>query len=198
MHGMICKSLEGYVENTHGPEAWRAVRSSAGLPPSGFEPLLSYDDALFLAMQDAASEVLALPATTLMEDVGTWICTHPPLEPVRRLFRFSGSTFLDLLLSLDEIDARARMAVPELELPSFRLAQVGEGEFEVQSTWTVPGAGGLLSGALRAMADEYGALAIIEIVSVRALAGAWRETVIVRLVEEEFHTAKAFSLGGAG
>lgn len=196
MHGMICKSVEGYVSTTHGAEAWAAVRRAADLPFAGFETLLSYDDAEFVAVQEAAARVLDRSTITLMEDVGTWICTHPPLKSIRRLFRFSGATFLDLLLSLDEIDARARMAVPELELPVFRVVAFGEREFEVTSSWSVQGASGILTGALRAMADEYGALAIIEIEAARVVSGSWHEVVYVRLVEEDFHTATEFVLGG--
>lgn len=197
MHGMICKSLEAFVTTTHGQGVWDSVRRDAGLSRAGFETMLSYDDAEFRAVLDAAAKVLDRSAIAVMEDMGTWICTHPPLEPVRRLFRFSGTTFFDFLMSLDEIDARARMAVPDLILPSYSVTQLDEGEFEVRSAWAMPGASGFLTGILRALADEYGALAMIEIEGAERVLNGWQESVSVRLVEESFHTPKAFSLGGA-
>ncbi|MGB3408010.1 MAG: heme NO-binding domain-containing protein [Jannaschia sp.] len=193
---MICKSLESFVTATHGAAVWDGVRRQAGLSASGFEAMLSYEDRQFGEALQAASTALHVSPTQLLEDIGTWICTHPPLAPVRRLFRFSGTTFRDLLMSLDEIDARARMAVPELELPVYHLSEIGKAEFEVQSTWCMPGASGLMTGALRAMADDYGVLAMIEAETAHRFTGGWLETVSIRLVDEDFHVPKAFSLGG--
>ncbi len=195
MHGMICRSLESFVATTRGAEVWDRVRQQARLPFDRFETMLTYRDADFVAVQHAAAEVLDRPVLTIMEDMGTWICTHPPLEPVRRLFRFTGATFQDLLLSLDEIDARARLAVPDLHLPALDLEELGEGEYLASSTWVVPGACAVLTGILRVLADEYGALATIETTASSLSGNLWQETISIRLVDEAFHTPKAFQLG---
>lgn len=197
MHGMICKSLEAFLSTTHGPLVWKQVRQAAELPFDRFETMLSYPDAQFDAAQGAAAAHLNQDRIHLMEDIGTWICTHPPLEPVRRLFRFTGTTFQDLLLSIDEIDARGRMAVPDLGLPNYHLNQLTSSAYEVSSNWCVPGASGLLTGALRALADEYGALAMLDVGPAVRLDEGWSETVTIQLVQEAFYPVEAFSLGGA-
>lgn len=196
MHGMICKSIEAFLTTAHGPNVWQKVRKDAGVDYDHFEAMLTYPDDDFRAVQCAAAAHLGYEPVHLMEDIGTWICTHPPLEPVRRLFRFTGTTFEDLLISLDEIDARGRMALPDLELPSYHVNQNRDDEFEVRSTWIVPGASGLLTGLLRVLADEYGTLAIIDIQTSRQVPSGWMETVSIQLVEASFHAPKAFSLGG--
>ncbi|GIT90516.1 hypothetical protein JANAI62_00020 [Jannaschia pagri] len=197
MHGMICKSLEGYVISAHGKDVWAAIARDAEVGIDGFEAMQSYPNEVFAAAQTAAAKRLGRDRLQLMEDIGIWICTHPPLQPVRRLFRFIGTSFRDLVLSLDEVEARARMAVPELELPIFHLCQVDDVEFEVQCTWPIPGASGLLTGILRTLADEYGALAMIEIDATQKVSAGWVEIVSIQLFDEDFQAPQAFSLGGA-
>ena len=197
MHGMICKSLESFLISTYGPEVWARVRRAAHLGEEHFETMRIYDDIVFQRTLEAASKVLGRPSAGVMEDVGIWICTHPPLEPVRRLFRFCGTTFRTFLFSLDEIEARARMALPDLILPSYSLREVGANRYEVRSIWSMPGASDALSGILRVLASDYGALIVIETVTAERRAGGWHETISVQLFEENFHEPAAFVLGGA-
>lgn len=196
MHGLICKSLEGFVIDRHGPSVWAAIRESVDLPFERFEALHFYDDAMMVGLVSATAQRLGQPRLALLEDIGHWICTHPPLEAVRRLIRFTGATFVDLIYALEEVQDRARIAVHGLALPRFRVSEGQMGHFTVTSDWTVAGGGAVATGMLRAMADDYGALAVIETVRVAPHDGAWREWIDVRLFEAEFQEPRAFSLGG--
>ena len=109
MHGMICKALEAYIQTTHGQDLWVRVLADADLGHPGFETMLTYPDAEFIAVLRAASAALSRQDDAILEDMGAWVVTHPPLAPVRLLFRFSGATFYDFLMSIDDIDARARL-----------------------------------------------------------------------------------------
>jgi hypothetical protein len=53
--------------------------------------------------------------------------TDPGLEPLRRLLRFGGGTFEEFLVSLEELPDRARLAMPELEMPEITLSVEGGG-----------------------------------------------------------------------
>ena len=196
MHGLICKSLEGFVIDRHGSQVWTAIREECGLPFDRFEALRSYDDALIVQVVGATAKRMGQPRLALLEDIGHWICTHPPLEAVRRLIRFTGATFVDLIYAFDEVQDRARIAVPGLTLPRFRVIEGAPGHFTVTSHWDVAGGGAVATGILRAMADDYGALAVIETVEAGPDDGAWRERIDVRLFEVEFHEPREFSLGG--
>lgn len=196
MHGLICKAVEGFIRNQHGAEAWSAARARAELPFDSFEALRDYDAARVEGMLDAIAAVIGHGRDAMFEDIGHWICTHPPLERVRRLIRFTGATFTDLLYGLDEVHDRACMAVPGLNLPNYRLVRVGSGEYEAISRWSVAGGAALLTGALRAMADDYGTLALIEATGARREDEVWRETIAIRIVDAEFHQPREFTLGG--
>ncbi|WGH78941.1 heme NO-binding domain-containing protein [Jannaschia ovalis] len=195
MHGLICKSVEGFVIANHGTAAWERVRRDAGLPFERFETMRLYEDGLLEQVVAATAARLDRKVLGLIEDVAHWVCVHPPLEPVRRLIRFTGATFEDLILALDEIEDRARMAVPDLELPSFRVRELGPDAFHVDSEWTMPGASAMLTGVLRAMSDDYGCLAVIESAGFQRDGAVWREAITIHLVAEGHHPARRFDLG---
>lgn len=191
MHGMVNCALQGFILANCGPQVWAEVRSVAQLPEDGFEAMHRYDHAVTLACFGAAIDVLDKHPNTLLEDIGTYLVTDPLLEPLRRLLRFGGDTFAEFLVSLEELPDRARLAIPELEVPQIAVAVEGGGRFTIEARWTVPGIGPLLLGALRAMADDYGALVFMELAGIDD--GA--ERVHIEVFDADFNEGRAFSLG---
>jgi hypothetical protein len=191
MHGMVNRALQGFIVANCGADIWAEVRSVARLPEDGFEAMHRYDHAVTLTCFGAAVDVLDKHPNALLEDIGTYLVTDPGLEPLRRLLRFGGGTFAEFLVSLEELPDRARLAMPELEMPEITLSVEGGGRFTIAARWPVPGIGPLLLGALRAMADDYGALAILELAGIEG--GV--ERLRIRVFDAEFNEGKAFSLG---
>ena len=96
--------------------------------------------------------------------------------------------------SLEELPARARLAVPELHLPPLEL-DPGEGAgFLLRCQSGIPGYGHVLVGVLRAMADDYGALAVLEHAGIRA----GQETITIKILEAGFAEGCSFSLAQRG
>ncbi|MBM2577897.1 heme NO-binding domain-containing protein [Jannaschia sp. Os4] len=197
MHGTILKTAEGYLRATRGADGWAAIAAAANLPPDGIIAMRPYPDRVMTALLAAAASHTGRAPSDLLEDMGTWLCTDPANEAVRRLFRFTGPTFPDLLYSLDDVPERARMAVPDLDLPELSLVEQGEGRYRVASTWPLKGAGSVIVGVLRALADDYGALAVVAHEGRREARGFWVEMLSIRLLDEGFQDPKGFALGGA-
>lgn len=162
MHGLINRSIQAFVTDSYGVGEWRAVVAAAGLGFDGFEAMLTYDPALTWAVLDALSARLAKPRPMLLEDLGTWLVSNPRVDRLRRLLRFGGTGFVEFLHSLDELPDRARLAVPDLALPTLELSDHGGRCFSLRIGPELPGFGHVLLGILRAMADEYGALVCLE------------------------------------
>ncbi|TMV84794.1 heme NO-binding protein [Thioclava sp. BHET1] len=194
MHGLINRSIQSFLRDTYGEDVWQRVVRLAGLDFESFEAMLFYDDKLTHATLDAASALLHRPTEALLEDVGTYLVSHPNLESLRRLMRFGGVTFEDFLHSLEELPARARLAVPELHLPPLEL-EPGEGaSFLLRCQSGIPGYGHVLVGVLRAMADDYGALAVLDHAGI--LSGI--ETITIEILETGFAEGRSFSLAQHG
>jgi hypothetical protein len=191
MHGLINRSIQSYVCDNYGLATWSEVAHIAALESVEFEAMLSYDDALTPRVLDAVSAVLGRPRAEVMEDIGTYLVSHPGFEAVRRLLRFGGVTFEDFLHSLDDLPDRARLAVADLHLPRIELRAHTAEQFSLNCDAPVTGYGHVLMGVLRVMADDFGALALLE--HKGGVDGV--ETVAISLVEAEFAEGRAFVLG---
>lgn len=161
MHGLVNRALQCYLRDTYGAPFWAEVAREAQLGFDSFETLMIYDIALTEAVLTAAARLLDAPRDSLLEDLGTYLVSHRTGDPLRRLLRFGGVTFADFLHSLDDLPGRARLALPDLDLPQLELASCAPGRFALTCRSPLPGMGHALVGLLRAMADDYGALVLL-------------------------------------
>ncbi len=194
MLGLINRSFQFFLRDTFGLSLWEAVARQAGVSPSGFESMLTYDDPLIDRVIDAASSLLRRPRESLMEDMGTYLVSHEPLGTVRRLLRFSGGNFAEFLNSIEELPERGRLVLPDLDLPYLDLFDLGSGHFRLRVVSRLAGAGHIVMGVLRAMADDYGALVLLE----HHGAEAGIEVISVQIADQSLYEARPFSLGMVG
>jgi Haem-NO-binding len=162
MDALLLRSLQNYVLDTFGTPAWQDVCRAASSPVETFEPMMQYDRGTADRIAAVAAMQLGRPVEAIWEDVGTYLVTNPDQEGVRRLLRFGGTTFVDFLHSLEELPGRARLAMPGLNLPEISLTETGPDQFELCIQSDVAGTRRVLSGILTAMADDYGALCLID------------------------------------
>lgn len=196
MHGLINQAIEWFVRDTYGRKTWGEIAKRADLAAPEFEPMQDYPDAVTASVLAVASRSLGKPQEDVLEDIGTYLVSHPTAEALRRLLRFSGADFVEFLHSLDDLPARARLAVPDLKLPAIVLREHGSQCFSIMVGQGREGAfafGHVLIGLLRAMADDYGALALLEHKGRRS----GTEIVEVQLLETAFAEGRSFSLGAA-
>ncbi|MBE3637932.1 heme NO-binding domain-containing protein [Mangrovicoccus algicola] len=194
MHGLINRSIQMFIRDTYGAGVWRDVAQEADIDPAGFEAMLSYDDGQTWALLEAASQTLGRSPDCVLEDLGTYLVSHPGLEPVRRLLRFGGASFVDFLHSLDELPDRVRLAVPQLDLPQLELVPVDEACFRLECGRRLPGFAHVLVGLLRTMADDYGALVLLD----RPAPGQDGDHVCIRLIDNGFAAGRSFQLAAGG
>ena len=190
MHGLVNSSIQLFVSHTYGKSLWLEITQRAGMDFTEFEGMLRYKETYTPRILDATSEVLSRPRGEIMEDIGGFLVCHPGFEAVRRLLRFGGEDFVDFLHSLDDLDDRVRLAVSDLNLPKVELRVNADGHFTLLCDATIQGYGYVMMGILRAMADDYGALALLE----HGDGPEGSETVLITLVENDFAEGRSFEL----
>jgi len=186
MDALLLRSLQNYVLDTFGSAKWHEICVIADQPSQTYEPMLRYESGLADRVADIVSRVLGRPVEAIWEDVGTYLVTNPEREGARRLLRFGGVSFSDFLHSLEELPARARLAMPKLEAPEVILDEVGPDRFELRCRSHIRGVQRVLIGVVTAMADDYGALCLIE-------TGA-EDCIKIAVLDTRHATAKAFEL----
>lgn len=191
MHGFINKALQRFACDTYGTGLWGRVTRSAGLDQPEVEAMMPSAPAVTEALLTAMAGALDRPREAVLEDVGTYLVSHPASEGVRRLLRFCGAEYEDFLHSLDELPDRARLAVADLDLPELDLRQTGPDHFSLSCMPPLPGFGHVLVGVLRGMADDYGALVTLA----HRDEGAGRETIEIALILAGYAAGRDFDLG---
>ncbi|MFO7758079.1 MAG: heme NO-binding domain-containing protein [Roseovarius sp.] len=194
MHGLINRAIERFVRDSYGDGLWCDVLARLDLGYDTFEPMMRYDLAVTQRLLEGLGLRLERRRDDLLEDIGTYLVSHPQVEAIRRLLRFSGVDFLDFLHALEDLPERARLAVAELDLPSLGLHAHGAGRYRLEV-----GLGGedglrlghVMMGILRAMADDYGALVVLE----HRGTSATHEVIEVQLLDAGFACGRSFDLG---
>jgi len=195
MHGLVNRAIERFARETYDDALWEDVCRRAGLGIRAFEAMLSYEPEMTGRVIDALAQVLAKERSEVLEDIGTFLVSSRTAGAPRRLLRFSGTDFVDFLYSLDDLPSRIRLAVPELELPRLELREHAAHAFTlaVRCPDGVPRGrfGHVMIGLLRAMADDYGALVMLEYKGARAQ----EEVIGITLLDIAFAQGRHFDLG---
>lgn len=190
MHGLMNRAIQCFLADTYGIGLWHAVAERADVDEAGFEAVLVYEDGITEDILNAAADRLGKPREMLLEDVGTYLVSHPNTEALRRLLRFGGEDFVEFLHSLDDLPGRARLAVPDLDMPALELVDLAEGRFLLACRWHCAGFGYVMMGVLRALADDYGALVLLDHEGV--VAGD--ERITIQLLQSGFSEGRRFDL----
>jgi len=190
MHGLIFRTVEAYVSDSFGPDMWARAIALADIEITSFEAMLQYDASYFPRVLDGCAKALERPQAMILEDIGTYLITHQNHASIRRLMRFGGHSFSELLHSLGDLPDRTRLAVSGLILPQIDVREAISQRFIITSFGSPSGFGHVLVGLLRAMADDYGTLAVLDHQGTRD--GA--ETIEVAIVDTAFGKDRGFSL----
>lgn len=193
MHGLINRSIQCFIRDSYGADVWQQACLSADLGFDNFEAMLIYDDVLTDRLLTALCKNLGRNRAGLMEDLGTYLVSHPNLEAVRRLLRFGGETFEEFLHSLDDLQGRVRLALPDLDFPNLTLRDRAGGVYALTFLWDKTGFAETALGALRAMADDYGALVLMNLESQQQDSGD-HVVFTLELLDTKFTTGREFTL----
>jgi hypothetical protein len=196
MHGLVNRAIERFVRDTYGRDTWLGVMGQLDLGYSEFEAMLVYEPDVTAQLLHAVSGTLHRSVDEVSEDIGTYLVSHPNTAAVRRLLRFSGETFEDFLHSLDDLPDRARLAVSDLTVPGLELADQSADVYYL-NVYNPDGAtvrfGPVVLGLLRAMADDYGALVLLEYLDRTEFC----ERLRIHLLASAHGVGRAFVLGAS-
>lgn len=195
MHALINKALQSYITACHGFDVWQTVALRARVPSDPLDIMLQMRPGQTLDILQAMTDVLGQDRSVMLEDLGTFLAAHPDCENLRRLLRFGGQNFMDFLLSLPDMPARVRLAVPDMPMTRLRISQKPrpvsmQAHLELICSTCVPGWAHVLLGLVRAMADDYGALALLDLVH----ADHDHHVISIKVIEAGFATPRQFHL----
>ncbi|SLN37411.1 Heme NO binding protein [Aquimixticola soesokkakensis] len=190
MHGLVNRAIQCFLRDTYGSATWSTVVETSNIGFNDFEAMFVYPDSVTVAVIESACKTLGKPADVILEDIGTYLVTHPNTESLRRLLRFGGETFEEFLYSLNDLKGRAQLALADIEIPNLTVEETAPGAFSIGVDFSQPGYIYAVMGVLRTMADDYGALVYLE----RGAREGTVERIEVFLLEASFAEGRSFDL----
>lgn len=126
MYGLVNKAIEGLVIQTAGQAAWEDIKRQAGVETDYFVSMTPYPDEITYKLVGAASQVLGLPAESILQQFGEYWTQYTAQHGYGSLLAMSGGNFKEMLLNLDNLHAQVGLSFPQLQPPSFRCTEVSE------------------------------------------------------------------------
>jgi hypothetical protein len=155
MYGMINQAIEKLVVEQHGPAVWKRICAEAEVTDRDFVSLQSYPDEVTYRLVGAASRVLEAPPEAILEAFGESWTDYAKTTSFARLMQFAGRTFPEFVASLDQMHAKIKFSLPELEPPSFRVSELTDRSFRLHYYSRRAGLAPLVKGMLRGVGRIY-------------------------------------------
>lgn len=155
MYGLVNEALRELVVSEHGAAKWAEIVAKSGVGESRFVAMKPYEDRITYALVGAASEVLGAPAAVLLERFGEHWVLHTAQRGYGPLLDACGRTFEEFLENIDLLHSRMKLAMPELDPPSFQVATERPGVLRVRYQSHRAGLGPMVAGLLKGLALRY-------------------------------------------
>lgn len=155
MYGMVNKAIEQLVRQRYGEDAWEAVKKKAGVEVDVFISNEGYPDQLTYDLVAAGSEVLNLPAESILHAFGEFWVLHTAQAGYGSLLSAGGRTLGEFLVNLPNFHSRVALMFPDLAPPRFEYSDYQTDRITVHYHSHRPGLAPFVVGLLSGLAQMY-------------------------------------------
>ncbi len=156
MYGLVNQAIQGLVTKEFGEESWLEIKAKAGVTDPIFVSMQSYDDSVTYGLVGAASEVLDMNASDLLEAFGEYWVLYTAEEGYGEMLDMAGNTFPEFLSNLNHLHRRVGDIMPGLTPPSFECEIVSEQEIKLFYTSRREGLDPMVTGLIKGLAKRFG------------------------------------------
>jgi len=156
MYGLINVAIRDLVKGKFGDPKWEAIAAKAGVDESNFIRMSPNDDAVTYALVGAASEVLEMPASDVLQAFGEFWTEFTGAEGYGDMMDSAGATLPEFLANLDNLHTRVGTMYPDLRPPSFRCSNIGDNCLDLHYRSDRAGLDDLVIGLIRGLGKRLG------------------------------------------
>ncbi len=155
MYGMVNKAVEDMVCKGHGEEAWERIKELAGVDVDVFITNESYPDETTYRLVAAASQLLKVPASQILEAFGEHWVLETAREGYGSLLDAGGRNLTDFLINLPNFHTRVAMIFPHLQPPRFKVTEATEHSLQLHYYTHRAGLAPFVVGLLRGLGRKF-------------------------------------------
>lgn len=155
MHGLVNQGVHDLAIQLGGEQLWREIRASAGIDEETFIGLESYDDEVTWRLVEAASRVLGISTSDVLQAFGRHWILYTARRGYGPIFDTMGRSLTEFLGNLDAMHARLSLSMPDLRPPSFVCEQRNDGQIRLEYRSDRQGLAPMVIGLLNGLGELF-------------------------------------------
>lgn len=167
MYGIVNKAIEDLVTNNFGADKWELIREKSGVDVDIFLCNEAYDDDITYKLVVAASDVLNIPASGILNAFGEHWILKTGKEKYGGLMEAGGRSLREFLINLPLFHNRIMLMYPKLTPPEFKVSNIEESSIHVHYYSKREGLQEFVRGLLTGLGKMYNVAASVELLQSR-------------------------------
>ena len=155
MYGLVNKAIQELVCSKFGDGAWERIKAKAGVDIDLFISHESYDDGMTYRLVGAATEILGVDGSVVLETFGEHWVTVTAEQGYGELMSASGDSLADFLTNLPNFHARVKLLFPNLHPPTFKVSHVTDSTLHLHYYSHRPGLAPFVVGLVRGLGQRF-------------------------------------------
>ncbi|MBW4560741.1 MAG: heme NO-binding domain-containing protein [Mojavia pulchra JT2-VF2] len=155
MYGLVNKAIQDMVCTRFGKDTWQEIKLKAEIEVDVFISMEGYPDDMTHRLVKAASVVLGLSPSEIMQAFGEFWVQYTSEEGYGEMMDMSGDTLPEFLENLDNLHARVGISFPKLSPPSFECTEMEENSLSLHYRSTRDGLGSMVIGLVKGLGKRF-------------------------------------------
>jgi len=155
MYGLVNKAIQDMVCSRFSEETWKVIKHKAEVDVDVFISMEGYPDDITHRLVKAASDVLGLSPTEIMQAFGEFWVQYTAEEGYGEMMDMSGDTLPEFLENLDNLHARVGVSFPKLQPPSFECTDMEENSLNLHYRSDREGLTPMILGLVKGLGNRF-------------------------------------------
>jgi len=155
MYGLVNQAVQGLITKNFGIEKWLEIKEKAGIVDPLFVSMQSYDDSVTFDLVSAASEILKIDSSALLEAFGEYWVLYTAEEGYGEMLQMAGRSFPEFLGNLNHLHRRVGDILPKLLPPKFECEIISEQVVQLHYTSHRDGLNHMVIGLIKGLGKRF-------------------------------------------
>lgn len=155
MYGLVNKAIKDMVCSYYDEATWQTIQQKAELEIDTFISMDAYPDDITHRLVKAASEVLELSPSEILQAFGEFWVLYTAQEGYGELMDMAGDNLPEFLQNLDNLHAHVGLSFPKLQPPSFECAEVDSQSLQLHYHSSRQGLAPMVVGLIKGLGSRF-------------------------------------------
>lgn len=167
MYGIVNKAIQDLITTNFGNEKWELIKEKSKVDVDFFLSNEPYDDDITFKLALAASEILHISVSEVLNAFGEWWILKTGKEKYGGLMEAGGNNLKEFLINLPLFHNRIMLMYPKLTPPEFKVSNLKDNSINIHYLSKREGLQEFVRGLLVGLSKMYAVESNIELLQSR-------------------------------